>query len=254
MFEIQNGTNNPSLLSRVEHHREKLLIVDKDSNFANFLIDYFSRYGYEVTTADDANRAIRLVGQSTFDTVLVDMVTPGMDSFQILRKIRDFSEVPVILLSEFQDETDTILGLEMGADDILKKNLSPRELLARLRAIIRRSAKHSVSSVAEIKVGYLVINLVNRTARESGRELKLTTVEFDLLATLAHNKGQLRTRQQLLSGISDRDYKVTDRSIDVHISSIRRKLNDSPSNPRFIRTVRAIGYILLDPEPRAWSS
>jgi len=247
MFEIQNEARS-SPRRRFDRVKERVLIVDKDTEYANTFVDYFSRYGYVVTAADDLVKAIQLIEQTTFAMVLIDMTALGMDSLQVLRKIRNFSEVPVIILTELEDEIDTILALEAGADDFLKKDLSPRQLLARFRAIIRRSAKHSILSVAQIKVGHLIINLVNRTATESGQVLKLTTIEFDLLANLAQSKGRILTRQQLLSSISDRDYVITDRAVDVHVSSLRRKLHDDSLNPRFIRTVRTIGYLLLDPE------
>jgi DNA-binding response OmpR family regulator len=143
------------------------------------------------------------------------------------------------------DETDRIVGLEIGADDYLPKSTSPREILAHLRAVLRRTT-HSLAQFSDIVIGPLSISPSSRTAILSGELLSLTPIEFELLTILAQAKGRVKTREDLLSDMRDRDYDKFDRSIDVHISALRKKLQDDPKNPRFIRTVRTAGYMLID--------
>jgi len=178
-----------------------------------------------------------------------------MDGFEVLRQVRSRSDVPILMLTSRGEEIDRIVGLEMGADDYLPKTFSSRELLARLRTVTRRSARPAgppgVTGTAgiepEIVAGPLRINPGARVAILDGQPLSLTTLEFELLACLARARGRVKTREQLLETIADRDYDGLDRSIDVHIWSLRKKLGDDPKNPRFIKTIRAIGYLLLEP-------
>ncbi|MFA6962170.1 MAG: response regulator transcription factor [Opitutaceae bacterium] len=167
----------------------------------------------------------------------------------MLRRIRKSSDVPVLMLTARGDETDRIVGLEVGADDYLPKTFSTRELLARLRAVLRRGSRtpSATAPVAEIVIGPLRVQPETRLALLADQPLTLTPVEFDLLATLAKARGRVRTRETLLDEIRDRNYEVFDRSIDVHISALRKKLGDDAKNPRFIRTLRAAGYMLTDP-------
>jgi len=171
-----------------------------------------------------------------------------MDGFEVLKKIRHKSSVPVLMLTARGDEADRIVGLEIGADDYLPKTFSTRELLARLRAVTRRGAgpKPQEKPPAEYTAGPLRVNMDARVAVLDDEPLPLTPVEFDLLASLIAAKGRVKTRDALLDEIRDRNYEVFDRSIDVHISALRKKLGDDPKNPRFIRTVRSAGYILND--------
>jgi len=173
---------------------------------------------------------------------------PIWDGFEALRRIRARSDVPVLMLTARGDETDRIVGLEVGADDYLPKTFSSRELLARLRAVLRRSARPVKPPAAanEIGSGALQLNLDTRTAALGAQPLPLTPVEFDLLASLVRAKGRIKSREALLDEIRDRHYEVFDRSIDVHISALRRKLGDDAKSPRFIRTVRSAGYLLAD--------
>jgi DNA-binding response OmpR family regulator len=174
-----------------------------------------------------------------------------MDGFEVLKQIRKTSEVPVLMLTTRGDEADRIVGLEIGADDYLPKTFSTRELLARLRAVIRRSSARrdkSATDAPELVVGPLRMNQGARVVTLGDKPLELTPVEFDLLACLMRGRGRVRSRDQLLEEIRDRNYEVFDRSIDVHISALRKKLGDDPKTPRFIRTVRSAGYLLIDPD------
>ena len=174
---------------------------------------------------------------------------PGMDGFEVLRNIRRVSTVPVLMLTALGDESDRIVGLEIGADDYLPKTFSTRELLARLRAVTRRSVITAQQTVAasdtEVVVNDLHINPEARKVTLGDQSVPLTAVEFDLLLCLARAADRVLSREQLLDEISGRDYEVFDRSIDVHISLLRRKLGDDPKNPRFIKTIRSVGYLLI---------
>ena len=230
----------------------KLLIVDDDIKFCRLTCDYLARYGFEVTLAHEGEAAIRLMNSHTFDAIILDVMLPGIDGYEVLKKVRDTSDVPVLMLTALGDETDRIVGLEIGADDYLPKTFSPRELLARLRAVLRRSTRAPQNNTdVEVHAGSIHINLLNRSATNHGELLNLTPVEFDLLVVLAQARGRIKTREQLLDEIRDRNYDTNDRSIDVHISALRRKLHDDPKTPKYIRTVRSAGYMLINQDNSA---
>jgi DNA-binding response OmpR family regulator len=229
----------------------RLLIVDDDKKFCRLLSEYLEPFGYQTTAAhsgpDGAERAI----SEAWHAVILDMMLPGMNGLQVLQKIREVSEVPVLMLTARGEEVDRIVGLEFGADDYLPKTFSTRELLARLRAVTRRQYRApSIEPVAEgdIVLGKLRIAPACRSATLGDEALTLTPVEFDLLLSLARAAGRVRTRDQLLEEIRERDYEVFDRSIDVHISALRKKLGDDAKKPRYIRTFRSAGYMLMHPE------
>ncbi|MEZ5327942.1 MAG: response regulator transcription factor [Verrucomicrobiales bacterium] len=193
--------------------------------------------------------------------MILDLMLPGMDGFEVLKQIRKTSDVPVLMLTARGDEADRIVGLEIGADDYLPKTFSTRELLARLRAVTRRTIRPAATRKPDtptsrnpagsddeeiLRAGDLKILPDRRIATLNGSELALTPVEFELLTSLARAKGRVKTRDHLLEEIRDREYEVFDRSIDVHISQLRKKLGDDARTPRYIRTVRAVGYMLAD--------
>jgi DNA-binding response OmpR family regulator len=229
----------------------RLLIVDDDKKFCRLLTEYLEPFGYETTAAhtgpDGAERAI----SEAWHAVILDMMLPGMNGLQVLQKIREVSEVPVLMLTARGEEVDRIVGLEFGADDYLPKTFSTRELLARLRAVTRRqyrAPKIEPMAEGDLVVGKLRIAPACRSATIGDEALTLTPVEFDLLLSLARAAGRVRTRDQLLEEIRERDYEVFDRSIDVHISALRKKLGDDAKKPRYIRTFRSAGYMLMHPE------
>ena len=226
--------------------RSRLLLVDDDQKYCRLISDYLSRYGYEVTAVHDGQSGLQLSVGHGFDAIILDVMLPGLDGYAVLKKLREQSQIPVLMLTALGDETDRIVGLEIGADDYLPKTFSPRELLARLRAVLRRTKAVEQSNKTEIIVGPLAIDLLARRANLGDELLTLTPVEFDLLVVLAQAKGRVQTREHLLNEIRERNYDIFDRTIDVHISALRRKLQDDPKNPRFIRTVRAAGYMLID--------
>lgn len=228
----------------------RLLVIDDDRKLCRLIRDYLEPMGYHVTAVHTGPEGVEQAGKETYQAIILDVMLPGLDGFEVLKQIRRQSNVPVLMLTARGDESDRIVGLEIGADDYLPKTFSTRELLARLRAVTRRStlsAKAEPTEEAELVVGNLRVNPGARTAVLGDQPLDLTPVEFDLLASLARGRGRVKTREQLLDEIRDRNYDVFDRSIDVHISALRKKLGDDPKTPRFIRTVRAAGYMLIRP-------
>ncbi len=233
--------------------RQNLLLVDDDIKFCRLISDYLHRYGYVVSFAHEGKTALKMMMEGSWDAVILDVMLPQMDGFEILRRIRETSNVPVLMLTALGDETDRIVGLEIGADDYLPKSYSPRELLARLKAVLRRTgrvAPESHDEDEEIVVGGLTISQAAHTAKLNGETLSLTPVEYHLLVVLAQAAGRIKSREQLLNEIRDRNYDVFDRSIDVHVSALRRKLGDDPKSPKFIRTVRSVGYMLIPPQEK----
>jgi DNA-binding response OmpR family regulator len=228
-----------------------ILLVDDDVKLCRLIREYLEPLGYAVTAAHTGPEGLEAAAQGQFSAVILDIMLPGMNGFDVLRTLRAKSNVPVLMLTGRGEEADRIVGLELGADDYLPKTFSTRELLARLRATIRRSNASSApeeSREPEVVVGELRIDPEARRAVLSGQALPLTAVEYDLLLSLAKAAGRIRTREQLLNEVADRNFDVFDRSIDVHISSLRKKLGDDSRSPRFIVTVRSAGYMMRKPE------
>ncbi|MEA1922590.1 MAG: response regulator transcription factor [Pseudomonadota bacterium] len=232
----------------------KILLIDDDEKLCRLIRAYLEPMGFAVEVAHCGQAGLELALQGSFDAVLLDVMLPEIDGFEVLRQLRQHSQVPVLMLTARGDETDRIVGLEMGADDYLPKTFSSRELLARLRAVIRRSkiietepAKVTAeSSFAEkLCIRDLVIDVGARSVYHGDELLALTAIEFDLLLAMVENCGRILSRDRLLDLVAGRDYTVYDRSIDVHISSLRRKLNDNPKDPNYIKTVRSSGYMFI---------
>ncbi len=229
--------------------RSRLLVVDDDIKFCRLISDYLSRYGYDVTLVHDGLAALQIALSGTWDAIILDVMLPGLEGYGVLKRLREETQVPILMLTAMGDETDRIVGLELGADDYLPKTFSPRELVARLRAVLRRTNRPVTiaGSDSEIVVGRISINTGSRAVTNNGELLLLTPVEFDLLVVLANARGRIKTREQLLNEIRDRHFDIYDRSIDVHISALRRKLKDDPKSPKYIRTIRSAGYMLINP-------
>lgn len=238
--------------------RTRLLMIDDDRKLCRLVATYLEPLGFEVTAVHTGPEGVEQVTHAAvpWSAVILDVMLPGLDGFEVLKRIRAASNVPVLMLTARGDETDRIVGLEVGADDYLPKTFSTRELLARLRAVLRRAPGSTSAPIppssgpapAQLVVGALCINLDARSATLNAAPLVLTPVEFDLLASLARARGRVRSREALLDEIRDRNYDVFDRSIDVHISALRKKLGDDAKNPTFIRTVRSAGYMMAGPE------
>ena len=227
----------------------RVLVVDDDPKLCRLIRRYLEPQGFKVDVAHTGPAGLEAVLKTRPEAVILDVMLPGMDGFAVLEGIRAKSEVPVIMLTGRGEEADRVKGLELGADDYLPKTFSPRELLARLRAVLRRSQRASAREepeLVEYKNGPLRVLPEARTAMLGDAALELTPLEYDLLLSLIRGRGRVRSREQLLNDIAGREHAVFDRTIDVHISALRQKLGDNPKAPRFIRTVRAVGYLMLD--------
>ena len=237
-----------------EARSQRILLVDDDRELSELLRDYLTPLGYDVQSAHTGPEGVTRATTEDWSAVILDVMMPGMDGFEVLKAIRKTSTVPVLMLTSRGDETDRIVGLEVGADDYLPKTFSMRELLARLRAVTRRAAMPSTGAQdddevqSEAVVGLLRVNPNTRVALLEEKPLVLTPVEFEILYSLAKARGRVKTREQLLDEIRDREWEVFDRSVDVHIAALRKKLGDDAKHPRFIRTLRSAGYMLIDPE------
>ena len=233
--------------------RQRILLVDDDRELTELLREYLVPLGYEVEAVHRGPDGVERATTEEWHAVILDVMLPGMDGFEVLKGIRKKSTVPVLMLTSRGDETDRIVGLEVGADDYLPKTFSMRELLARLRAVTRRAVQTPVAqkddaALPEVIVGPVRVNPNTRVALLHDKPLALTPVEFEFLHSLARARGRVKTREQLLDEIRDREWEVFDRSVDVHIAALRRKLGDDAKQPRFIRTLRSAGYMFIDPE------
>jgi DNA-binding response OmpR family regulator len=221
----------------------QLLLVDDDAKYCRLIANYLSTFGYSVHAVHDGSQGISAGLEHQWHAIMLDVMLPAVDGLSVLQRIRSKSSVPIMMLTNLGDEADRIVGLEYGADDYVSKTASPRELLARLRALLRRASfRHGDHKT--ITVGPLTIDTEGHNVMLHGEVVKLTPVEFEILSSLAGAHGRVKSREDLLSEIRDRNYDIFDRSVDVHISALRRKLNDDPRNPRLIHTVRAAGYKL----------
>ena len=222
----------------------RLLIIDDDPKLCQLLETYLKPLGFEVQSEHNGVDGLRAVLENSPDVILLDVMLPKMDGFEVLRSIREKSNVPVLMLTARGDEIDRVKGLEIGADDYLPKTFSTRELLARLRAVLRRT--QTVDDSIGIYVnGPLSLITANRECVLYGKSIELSALEFDLLLSLIKNLDRVRTREQLLNDVAGRKYDVFDRSVDVHISALRQKLGDNPKQPAFIRTIRSVGYLMV---------
>lgn len=229
--------------------KPRLLVVDDDRKLAGLIRDYLTPMGYDVELRHNGPDGLAEALAGSYTAVILDVMMPGMDGFAVLRELRKQSDVPVLMLTALGDEADRIVGLEIGADDYLPKTFSSRELLARLRAVTRRSRMSVDADLPkELVAGPLRLCEETHTAILEDSPLDLTTLEFAILASLLKSKGRVKSRERLIEEVSDRRFDVFDRSIDVHVSSLRRKLRDDAKNPRFIRTIRGVGYSLHDPD------
>jgi len=237
----------------IEPSKMKILIVDDDKKLCRLVADYLEPMGYEVAAAHNGTQGLQMIIEGDYHALILDVMMPQMDGFEVLKRLRKESDIPVLMLTARGEETDRIVGLEMGADDYLPKTFSSRELLARLRAVTRRHivSKHQAASAAKDKAlifGNLEIEQSSRTVHMDTKTLNLTPIEYDLLISLAKSSGRVLSRDQLLDAVAGRSYEVFDRSVDVHISSLRRKLGEEPRNPKFIKTIRTAGYMFKIPE------
>jgi len=223
---------------------KKVLVVDDDVKTVELVKLYLNRDGYRVLTAYDGTEALRLAREGHPDLIVLDLMLPGIDGLEICRTLRGESDVPIIMLTAKTTDQDKLIGLDLGADDYVTKPFSPRELAARVRVVLRRLPGERGPD--EIKHGELTVNFLRHEASLAGRSLNLTTVEFKLLGVLAKEPGRVFSRVQLIDEALGYDFEGFDRTIDVHILNLRRKLEPDPSHPKYLRTVYGSGYKLSE--------
>ncbi len=218
------------------------LLIDDDEKLFELLEEYLGSYDFELTHAMNGADGLVALEKSEFDVVLLDYMMPEMDGLEVIRQIRPKRDIPILMLTARGDDADRIVGLELGADDYVTKPFNPRELLARLRALMRRSSKELVSELIEVRD--IEIDIDGRIVKRAGELVDLTGIEFDILVALARRMGRVVSRDSILSASGRDGIYVGDRTVDVHISHLRRKLGDTDSQKRLIKTVRGVGYVL----------
>jgi DNA-binding response OmpR family regulator len=222
----------------------RALIVEDEKNLVGLLRKYLEREGFEVDEALDGPAALEVARRSEPDVVVLDWMLPGLDGMGVLRELRRFSDAYVIMLTAREGEVDRIVGLSTGADDYLVKPFSPGELVARIRAMLRRPRGGASTDPEDpaMTFGDLSVDPARREVRLGREDVRLTAMEFDLLATLASRPGLVFSRRQLLARVWGDDYFGSDHVVDVHVANLRKKIEDDPSNPRYVQTVRGVGY------------
>ena len=218
-----------------------ILVVDDEPQIAEIVRDYLRLAGFDVIVAGDGVRALEAARGRRPDLVVLDLGLPGLDGLEVTRALRKEAEVPIIMLTARVEEDDRLRGLEIGADDYITKPFSPRELVARVRAVLRRSERRHVDGDL-LRVSGLVIDVARMSVRRGDEPIDLTPTEFQILATLAHHPGRVFTRAQLLDAARGEDAEAYERAIDSHIKNIRRKLEPDPHRPRYLLTVHGVGY------------
>ncbi len=223
---------------------EKILLVDDEPKIVRLLSAYLVRAGYQIVTAADGLTAIDRFHREHPNLVILDLMLPGLDGLEVCQVIREENDTPIIMLTARVEEDDRILGLELGADDYVTKPFSPREVVARTKAVLRRA--HGEAPDVPLEIGQLHLDAVRREVRLDGRLIPLTATEFDLLHTLMRQPGRPFTRLQLLERVQGYAYEGYERTIDTHIKNLRQKLGDPHRQPRYILTVRGVGYKMAE--------
>jgi DNA-binding response OmpR family regulator len=221
----------------------RVLIIDDDEKLNALLTEYLGQFGFSVRAVADPETGLRALKSDPPDLVILDVMLPDMDGFSVCRKVRETSRLPIIMLTARGGVMDRIVGLELGADDYMPKPFEPRELVARVQAVLRRGATAAADDI--VRVGSLDVNWTTHSVHLEGDLLPLTSAEFELLGLLVRNRGRVMTRDRIMDETRGIDWEVYDRSIDVLISRLRQKLGDDPKRPAFIRTVRGTGYSFI---------
>ncbi len=227
---------------------KRILIVDDEKDLVELVSYNLSKEGFSVEPSYNGQDAIEKLRSQYFDLVILDLMLPELDGLEVLRIIRSdqkLRSLPVLILTAKGEETDRVLGLELGSDDYVTKPFSPRELVARIKAIFRRTSRETIETQEDVlRIGELVIDRDRYSVRINNREIKLSTIEFKLLLYLAERKGKIFTRDQLLDAVWGNEVYVEPRTVDVHIRRLRSQIEEDPSNPRYIKTRRGVGYYL----------
>lgn len=221
----------------------RILIVDDDQSLAEMVADYLRGLGYAVEASFTGGAGVERVQRERFDALILDVMLPDLDGFEVCRRVRATQDLPILMLTARGEEIDRIVGLELGADDYLPKPFNPRELSARLKAILRRRMPAASGNRRVLRFGRLEIDCDARTVQVAGEDRALTSYQFDLLVALAENAGRVMSREALMDRVRGEELEAFDRSIDVHVSRIRSAIEDDPRHPKRIITVRGAGYV-----------
>jgi len=221
----------------------RILLIDDDEQLGEPLTAYFARFEMQLSHATRPSAGLALLRQGGFDAAILDVMLPEMDGFTLCRTIRKESDIPLIMLTARGDVMDRVVGLELGADDYLPKPFEPRELLARIRAVLRRRGESPATESMSLRFGSLEIDRDARSVSVNGNACELTSYQFDLLVALAERAGRVLTRDQIMEAVRGRELDAFDRSIDVHMDRIRAAIEADPKSPRRILTVRGVGYV-----------
>jgi len=232
---------------------DRILIVDDDTELCGLVREYLAAEGFTAESVHDGEQGLIQAISGEYAMVVLDVMLPGINGFEVLRRVRSVSKIPVILLTARGEDVDRIVGLEIGADDYLPKPFNPRELVARIRAVMRRTRPNKGSeAVPEVLlVGDVELDPATRTVSRAGAPVELTSVEFNLLEVLLREAGKVVTRERLVNAVLSRKFMPFDRSIDMHVSKVRRKLGDSEENGDHIKTIRGVGYMFARPGAKA---
>lgn len=223
----------------------RVLVVEDEVKIARLVRDYLHQAGYDVLEATDGLAALSIARAERPDMIVLDLGLPGMDGYDVTRELRTTSSVPIIMLTARSEESDRIVGLELGADDYIVKPFSPKELVARIRAVLRR-ADATLGGGETIRTGPLTIDIPKRRVTVDAQQIELTSTEFDILLTLARQPGRIYTRAQLLDAVHGVSFESYERSVDAHIKNIRRKIETDPKHPALVLTVYGVGYKFAD--------
>ena len=232
------------MIIRMDH----VLVVDDDVELCGLVQEYLTAEGFSLKAVHDGEQGLQQALTNEYALVVLDVMLPGINGFEVLRRIRSVSKIPVLLLTARGEDVDRIVGLEIGADDYLPKPFNPRELVARIRAILRRTKRVTADVVPEmLSVGDVELDPATRSVQRAGQPVDLTSVEFNLLEVLLREAGRVVTRERLVNAVLSRKFMPFDRSIDMHVSKVRRKLGDSEEDGDHIKTIRGVGYMFARP-------
>jgi two-component system response regulator CpxR len=235
---------------------DRILVIDDDVELSSLVAEYLEPEGFQIEAVADGIRGLERALSNEHLLIVLDVMLPGLNGFDVLRRIRAVSRIPVLLLTARGEDVDRIVGLEIGADDYLPKPFNPRELVARIRAVLRRTqaVRNPDDSIPDVvQVGDIELDPATRTVLQNGQPVELTSVEFNLLHVLLSEAGRVVTREHLVDAVLSRKFSPFDRSIDMHVSKVRKKLGDSENGTDHIKTVRGVGYIFAHPREHAGS-
>lgn len=230
---------------------DRILVIDDDVELCTLVSEYLQSEGFEVDCVHNGEAGLDRALQGKHVLTVLDVMLPGLNGFDVLRRVREASRMPVLLLTARGEDVDRIIGLEIGADDYLPKPFNPRELVARIRAILRRTQASDGDGSGVVSVGDVELDPATRTVRRAGKILELTSVEFNLLEVLLREAGRVVTREHLVNVVLSRKFSPFDRSIDMHVSKVRKKLGDTEEGTGHIKTIRSVGYLFARPRQEA---